>query len=125
MRAHHAGYGIAIAQPNAIEPNMGGLQHELLGMRGAAQKREIRRHGEFKILSGRLLFTSILSTFIHECGEGLTRCGRTGSARKLDDRALSASEAGLKNSQLIRMLEGMGGFLIELMVIIRISIRAT
>jgi hypothetical protein len=49
MRAHHAGNGIAVAESNAIEANMGGLQHELLGVRGAAQRRKIRRDGEFKI----------------------------------------------------------------------------
>ena len=49
MGAHHAGDRIAIAQPDAVEFDMGRLQHQLLGMRGPAQKREIRGDGEFEI----------------------------------------------------------------------------
>jgi hypothetical protein len=70
MRAHHAGNGIAIAQPNAIEPNLDGLQHELLGMRGAAQKREIRRNGEFKILSGTVAFHEHINHHSDTSAEG-------------------------------------------------------
>ena len=49
MRAHHASDRIAVAKPETVEPDMGGLQHQLLGMRGAAQEREVRGDGEFEI----------------------------------------------------------------------------
>ncbi len=52
MGTHHAGNGIAIAQPDAGEPDMGGLEHQLLGMRGPAQEREIRGDGELKVGRG-------------------------------------------------------------------------
>ncbi len=50
MSAHHAGDGIAVAETEAIEPAMRRLQHQLLGMRGAAQEREIGGDGEFVIV---------------------------------------------------------------------------
>jgi hypothetical protein len=49
MGAHDAGDRIAVAQPDAGKPDMRSLQHQLLGMRGAAQEREIRGDGEFEI----------------------------------------------------------------------------
>ena len=49
MRAHHAGYRIAVAEPKAAKPELRRLQHQLLGMRGAAQKGEIRGGGEFEV----------------------------------------------------------------------------
>jgi hypothetical protein len=47
MAAHHAGDRIAVAQPDSVEPDMRRLQHQLLGMRGAAQEREVGGDGEF------------------------------------------------------------------------------
>src|SRR3984893_15653854 len=49
MGPHHAGDGIAIAEPDSIKPDMDCLQHQLLGMRGATQKGKIRGDGEFEI----------------------------------------------------------------------------
>jgi len=49
MGAHHSGHRIAVAQPDAVESDMGRLQHQLLGMRGPAQEGEVRGNGELDI----------------------------------------------------------------------------
>src|SRR5262249_59526733 len=63
--AHHAGDRIAVAEPDAVEPDMGRLQHQLLGMRSAAQEREVGGDGELEIRRRTLAFHCGLSTFIH------------------------------------------------------------
>ena len=50
MGAHDAGNRVAVAEPEAGEPDMRRLQHQLLGMRGPAQEGEIRGDGEFEIV---------------------------------------------------------------------------
>src|SRR5262249_14767783 len=49
MRAHHARDRIAVGEPETIKPDMRGLQHQLLGMRGAAQEREVGSSCEFEV----------------------------------------------------------------------------
>src|SRR5262249_61835449 len=47
--AHHAGDRTAVAEPETVEPDMRRLQHQLLGMRGPAQEREVGGDGEFEV----------------------------------------------------------------------------
>ena len=61
MGPHHAGDRIAVAQPETVEPDMRRLQHQLFGMRGPAQEREIRGDGEFDV-AGHLTHTSRAGT---------------------------------------------------------------
>ena len=63
MGAHHAGDRVAVAEPEAGEPDMRRLQHQLLGMRGAAQEREIRGDGEFEVGRRALAFHARPRTF--------------------------------------------------------------
>ena len=49
MGAHHAGDRVAVAEPDAVKTDMGGLQHQLLGVRSPAQEREVGGDGEFEI----------------------------------------------------------------------------
>ena len=61
MGAHHAGNRVAIAEPETVEPDMRRLQHQLLGMRGAAQEGEVGGDGEFEI-AGHVTHTSRAGT---------------------------------------------------------------
>ena len=69
MGAHHAGDRIAVASPSPASPSMRRLQHQLLGMRGAAQEGEIRGDGEFECRRTWLSLLGsndeILSNYIH------------------------------------------------------------
>ncbi len=47
MRAHDARERVAVGDPDPSEPELGGALDHLLGMRGAAQKREIRGSRQF------------------------------------------------------------------------------
>ena len=46
---HHAGNGIAITEADSVNSEMRCLQYQLLGMRGAAQKRKIRGDGKLDV----------------------------------------------------------------------------
>ena len=48
MGAHDFGERIPVGDPDPGEPKFGRPRHHLLGMRGSAQKREIRRRREFR-----------------------------------------------------------------------------
>ena len=47
MRAHDAGEGVAVGDPDPRKPELRRPRHHLLGMRGPAQEREIRRRRQF------------------------------------------------------------------------------
>jgi hypothetical protein len=47
MRAHDAGERVAVGDPDSRKPELGCARNHLLGMRGPAEKGEIRHHREF------------------------------------------------------------------------------